>query len=125
VSMVQVDWIMKVNERDFSKELGRRIARLRKQQGLTQQQLADAVGIRQYAVARFENGLCRVPVTLLPDIARVFGVSVDDLLGTATGKARPGPAPKLQKQMEQISSLPKEQQRSIMQVLDMALKSKA
>jgi transcriptional regulator with XRE-family HTH domain len=125
VSLVQMDWVMKINERDFSKELGQRLARLRKEQGLTQQQLADAVGIRQYAVARFEVGLCRVPVALLPEFGRVLGVTVDDLLGTPEAKAKPGPAPKLQKQMEQISSLPKEQQRSIMQVLDMALKTKA
>lgn len=119
------DWLMKINERDFTHELGQRLARFRKEQGLTQQQLADAIGMRQYAIARFEVGLCRVPVALLPELARALGITVDQLLGTPPAKARPGPAPKLQKQMEKISALPKEQQRSILQVLDMALQSAA
>jgi transcriptional regulator with XRE-family HTH domain len=116
---------MRANERDFSKDLGQRMAQFRKERGLTQQQLADTVGIRQYAVARFEVGFCRVPVALLPELARALDVTVDDLLGMPPAKAKPGPAPSLQKRLERICSLPREQQKSILQVLDMALKSAA
>lgn len=123
MATIETEWIMKINERNFSKEVGHRIARFRKEQGFTQQQLADAVGVKQYAIARFEGGLCRVPVGLLSELARILGVTVDDILGASPAKLKPGPASKLQKQIEKISSLPKEQQKSILQVLDMALKT--
>jgi len=116
--------VVTIDEEAFCKELGRRIARFRKERGLTQQQFADILGLKQYAVANYETGRYRVPVALLPELAHVLGVTVEDLLGLQPPKKKPGPASKLQKQMKQISSLPKEQQKSIIQVLDMALKSK-
>lgn len=123
MTTIDTDWDMKINERKFSREVGQRIARFRKEQGLTQQQLADAIGVRQYAIARFEVGFCRVPVGLLSELARILGVTADDLLGTPPAKLKPGPAPKLQKQIEKISSLPREQQKTVLQVLEMALNS--
>lgn len=116
---------MPVNEEQFSKELGSRIASFRKARGLTQQQLADSLGLKQYAIANYETGRYKVPVTMIPELASLLGVEVNALLGMEPQRKKPGPASKLQKQMEKISGLPKEQQRSIMQVLDMALKSQA
>jgi len=117
--------IMSVNEEQFSKELGKRIARFRKERGLTQQQLADSMGLKQYAIASYETGRYRMPVTLLPAVAKALDIEVSALFEARAEKKKPGPAPKLQQQMERISSLPREQQRSIIQVLDMALKSQA
>ncbi len=119
----QVEVIMTVNEEVFSKELGQRIARFRKEQGLTQQHLAEALRLKQYAVANYETGRYRVPVALLPEIARVLSVSVDDLLGTPLPKSKPGPAPRIQRQLENIQALPKEKQKFVLQALDMAMKT--
>jgi transcriptional regulator with XRE-family HTH domain len=109
-------------EEVFSKDLGQRIARFRKEQGLTQQQLADALGLKQYAVANYETGRCRVPVVLLSDLSRFLNVGLDALLGSPTPKAKPGPAPLVQKQLEKIQGLPKDKQKFVLQALDMALK---
>ena len=117
--------IMSTDEDEFSKELGQRIAHCREERELTQQQLAEALSLKQYAIASYETGRYRIPVTLLPSVAEVLNVEVAALFGAEPERKKPGPAPKLQRQMEQISSLPREQQRSIMQVLDMALKSEA
>jgi transcriptional regulator with XRE-family HTH domain len=113
---------MTSNERQFFKALGARIAALRKERGLSQQALADELGVAQQTLAHYEVGRARPPVSLLPEFSRIFAVSVDALLGNEskrTGKR--GPAPKLQQHMERISQLPKTKQRFVMEMLDTVL----
>lgn len=59
---------------------------LRKQRNLTQEQLAEALGISCQAVSKWETGLSYPDITLLPIIADYFGVSIDYLLGHDTGR---------------------------------------
>ena len=72
------------------------------------------------------NAVLVQPVWRLVHLAEALGIEPHDLLrGENEKPPKRGPPPKLQRQMERISGLPKEQQRSIMQVLDMALKAGA
>jgi Zn-dependent peptidase ImmA (M78 family)/transcriptional regulator with XRE-family HTH domain len=65
----------------FSQEdLGRRIARARERAGLTQAQLAEAVGLSQSAISRIESGERSVDSLELAAIAQRLGVSILDLL---------------------------------------------
>ena len=111
------------DERDFFVAFGERLAQLRKAQGLTQVQLAQALGVSQQAVTAYESGHRRVPISLLPLLARTLGVTVEALIGgqTARSTAKRGPAPKLQQQLERITQLPKAQQRFVMQMIDTVL----
>ena len=60
--------------------LGQRIQELRKQRGMSQEALGDALGVSRQAVSKWENG--GVPDTyLLPTISKVLGVSIDALFG--------------------------------------------
>lgn len=61
--------------------LGRRIARLRLEHGMTQERLASELGVTAQAVSKWENDLSAPDISLLPGLARTFGVSVDQLLG--------------------------------------------
>lgn len=106
------------NEAQFFKALGTRIAELRKEQGLSQQALADELGIAQQTFAHYEVGRARMPVSLLPQLARIFGVGVDELLGLRNGTGKRGPAPKFQKQLERIGQLPRAKQRVVIEMLD-------
>jgi transcriptional regulator with XRE-family HTH domain len=120
----QPRWIEQktTDNKTFFIELGRRIAQLRKEQGLTQQQLAEELGIAQQTLAHYEGARLRVPASMLPQFARLFGVAVDTLFGPTLGtKAKPGPAPKLQQHIERINQLPKAKQRFVMEMLDTAL----
>jgi len=111
------------SERAFYVALGRRIAALRKAQGLTQVQLAEAMGVAQQTVAHYEAGRLRLLAGALPNLADQLGVSVEELIGTPAKRSpgKRGPAPKLQQQLERVQSLPKAQQRAIAQVLDSVL----
>ena len=61
--------------------LGKRIAMLRKEKGLTQEQLAEKVGVSAQAVSKWENDVSCPDITLLPLLADILGVTVDELLG--------------------------------------------
>ena len=61
-------------------KIGEKIAKYRKLNGYTQEQLGELVGVSGQAVSKWENG--GVPDTeLLPKIADFFSVSVDCLFG--------------------------------------------
>lgn len=61
--------------------LGDRIKYHRKRLGMTQEQLAERMGVSAQAVSKWENNLSCPDISVLPDLAEVFGVSVDELLG--------------------------------------------
>jgi len=109
---------MTSNEEQFFKALGERVAQLRREQNLSQQALADQLGIAQQTFAHYEVGRARMPVSLLPELARIFGVAVDELLGLRNGTGKRGPAPKFQKQLERIAQLPRAKQRVVIEMLD-------
>ena len=64
-------------------QLGARIARLRRERGLTQEMLADKMGVSPQAVSKWERGLAFPNPVWLDDLADVLGTDIDSLL---TGK---------------------------------------
>lgn len=66
--------------------LGRRIADLRRQRDLTQEEVAQAMNVSSQAVSKWENDLSCPDVLALPQLAKLLGVTVDELLG---GDRRP------------------------------------
>ena len=64
--------------------LGKRIAENRKKLGLTQDQLAEKLGITAQAVSKWENDQSCPDITVLPRLADIFGISTDALLGRGT-----------------------------------------
>ncbi len=101
---------------------GARIAALRKDQGMTQVQLAEILGLTQQMVASYEVGRRRVPASLLPQIAETLAVSFEELIGKKDVQpAKRGPASKLQQQIERIQRLPRAKQRFVIEMLDTVL----
>ena len=60
--------------------LGKRIAGLRKEKGLKQEELAELLGISGQAVSKWENDQTCPDIALLPQLAKILGISVDELL---------------------------------------------
>lgn len=115
--------LVAVTDRPFYEQLGQRIATLRKARGLTQVQLAERMGVAQQTLAHYEAGRLRLLAGALPKLAGELGVSVEDLLGETKTKSRGkrGPVPKIQQQLEQVSSLPKAKQRFVSEMIDNVL----
>ena len=67
-------------------EFAQRITTLRKARAMTQEQLAQELGITAQAVSKWETGQSYPDITLLPKLAEVCGVRVDELLGCALEK---------------------------------------
>ena len=61
------------------KQLGEIIRDLRKKEQVTQEKLAEYLGVSFQSISRWENGLAYPDVTLIPAIARYFNVSTDIL----------------------------------------------
>ncbi len=61
--------------------LGKRIMQHRKELGLTQDQLAEQLGVTAQAVSKWENDLSCPDIAMLPKLASLFGISIDTLLG--------------------------------------------
>ncbi len=118
-------WVRQMTPKDkrFYQGLGQRLATFRKAQGLTQQQLAEMMDISQQTMAHYEVGRLRVAVAMLPELAKVLGIAVEELIGTPStaSKNKRGPAPRLQQQIELIQQLPRTKQRFVMEMLDTVL----
>ncbi len=71
-----------------SETLGRRIARLRLAKTATQERLAKELNVSPQAVSKWENDINYPDISLLPDLARFLGVSVDELLSGASASSQ-------------------------------------
>ena len=60
-------------------ELGKKIRQLRFKAGLTQEQLAERLGIGPQSVSKWENAAAMPDISTLPLLAEIFGVTIDDL----------------------------------------------
>ena len=106
------------DERAFFVQLGTRIAQLRKSANITQVQLAEFLEVSQQTVNAYEMGHRRMAISALPRLARLLGVSIEELIGEPPKPGKRGPAPKLQQQIDRLSTLPPAKQRLVMEMLE-------
>ncbi len=62
-------------------DIGLKIKKLRKEHGITQEQLAEYLNISPQAISKWENGTAMPDITLIPSLVTVFEISADVLLG--------------------------------------------
>ena len=70
----------------MSKSINENILEFRKAKGFTQAELGELLGVTNQTVSKWETGLSMPDIMLLPEIAKVLGVSLDDLYGIETLK---------------------------------------
>lgn len=85
--------------------IGKRIALLRKEKGLKQEELAEMLGVSGQAVSKWENDQTCPDISLLPQLASILGVTVDELL---SGKRETAPS---------VQILPEDQRKDIKEVM--------
>jgi transcriptional regulator with XRE-family HTH domain len=113
-----LDEQMTKNDKTFFKQLGKCVADYRKEMRLTQTELAETLGISQQLIAAYEAGTRKIPSSMLPTLARLFAISLEQLTGMAERPTKRGPASTPQRQIEQVSLMPRGKQKFISEMLD-------
>jgi transcriptional regulator with XRE-family HTH domain len=91
------------------------LAALREQKGMTQQQLADRVGVHVVQLRRYEAGTSRPTLDVIRNMAVALGISADALLFAPDER---GPDDALKLQFEAVSRFDPEPKKVVQQVLD-------
>lgn len=65
----------------YSTNLGENIIKLRHKKGITQEELANFIGVTKSSVSKWENNQSLPDILLLPQLASLFDVTIDDLIG--------------------------------------------
>ncbi|MFZ0772374.1 MAG: helix-turn-helix transcriptional regulator [Candidatus Sulfotelmatobacter sp.] len=103
--------------------LGQRLARIRKQCGYTQVELAKKIGIIQSLISDYETDRLRLTAEMAVRFALALGVSTDELLHPKTAKKKSKkPSLKVMRRMEEIEKLPPRQQTLVLSALDSILR---
>jgi transcriptional regulator with XRE-family HTH domain len=110
---------MSKRRKESAMNFGARLAELRKAAGYTQIEFAQEVGISQRMVAYYENPEAHPPAHLLSDMARVLGITTDEILGAAPARrVKKVGNSRLERRLQQIEKLPPQEKRQVLQVID-------
>lgn len=71
-------------QRSFAKQVGAALAKHRKAQNMTQEQLAAKLGLEGETISRFERGATLPPLHRLIDLAEIFDVSLDEFVSACS-----------------------------------------
>jgi len=118
--------IPKAESRAYFRALGKHISQLRNEIGMTQAELARALGVSQQTVFAYELGDRRVNVLMLVKLARIFNTSVEELSGLKMPirrKRRLSPAGV--RHAECYQNLSKSEQRFVKRIIDTLLEQVA
>lgn len=92
-----------------------RLITLRKERDLTQQEMADKVGLHVNQIRRYESGSAQPSLEALKKIAIALSISIDSLV---FGEDERGPDDELKLQFEAICQLPSQEKSIIKELLD-------
>lgn len=107
-----------------TKEIGIRIASIRKGKGLTQAALAARVGISRLLMSDYERGKVRLYADVLAKISSALGVSSDELLKSKLDTFEEYlPSLKIAKRLKALERLPELKQKAILKTLDDLIKA--
>ena len=76
----------------MNETIGSRICQYRKEKGMTQEELANHMGVSSQAVSKWENDISCPDISLLPRLSRVLGVTTDNILSGKSEEVKLVPA---------------------------------
>lgn len=86
----------------MNETIGNRIAKYRKQKGLTQEALANLMGVSSQAVSKWETDASCPDISALPQLCKVLGITTDELLTGNTDEVKLVP-PAERKSLEELT----------------------
>jgi transcriptional regulator with XRE-family HTH domain len=98
---------------------GKRLKKFRTATGLTQNQLAQEIGVTRRAIDYYEREGHDPPASILPNLAKALNVSIEELLGVKPLKNEiPKLGVRLQRRLRQIEKMSPKVKKQIVQLLD-------
>ena len=118
---------IKAESRAYFRALGAHISVLRKEHGMTQAELARALGVSQQTVFAYELGDRRVSVLIVAKLAKVFDTPVEDLMGMRKAQvaAKHRLSPAGMRHAERFQQLKKTDQRFVKKIIDVLMEKRA
>lgn len=106
-------------------DFGKKLAQFRKVKGVTQQELADKIGVSRRVIAYYEGETNFPPTHLLIPIAKALRVSVDELLGLKKQDVSDSNHAALWRKLKKAEELPKKDRKAVVNYIELLLKSKS
>ncbi|MDA3850723.1 MAG: helix-turn-helix transcriptional regulator [Spirochaetaceae bacterium] len=106
-----------LEEQDIYTQLGQQISNARKRLKITQDQLAEKVGLSQPTLASYEIGRRKIPIPILLKITDSLGVELEEFFPFME-KKKPGPTSKVDTELAKVKVLPAKQQKIILDLIE-------
>jgi transcriptional regulator with XRE-family HTH domain len=100
---------------------GQRLARLRKERGFTQKELAERTGLIQALISDYERDKLRLNADMILRFSTALEVSTDEMLQPSARKPARKPSRRVLRRLEQIEKLPPTQQTALLRTIDAVL----
>lgn len=103
-----------------NKKIGERLRTIRRERGMTQSELAEAIGTHFTSISQIERGLRGLTIQQLVKLARALGVSPNEVLldGHKAKEKISRKSSRLRRRLQRIEELPLSEQRAILKILD-------
>ena len=110
---------VKYTQRETDKKLGDNIARVRKDFGITQDNLAKQLGVSRRALCSYECGKCSIPIFLLPKLSEILKTPLVKLMDVKTPilDERTREA-RILRELEKIKQLSRVEQKAVFTMID-------
>jgi transcriptional regulator with XRE-family HTH domain len=107
------------SEKKDVETVGQRLARIRRERGITQAELAERLGLAQPNVSDYERGILRLNADLILRLTEILKVSADELLGIKESAVSSGARNRrLARRIEEIDRLPRRDQEALLRTID-------
>jgi transcriptional regulator with XRE-family HTH domain len=124
VNSICYNFFMENNNKLNNETFGKRLSRFRKERGLSQNALAEKIGISQSTFTDYERDILRLHDKLIVKLSKILKISSDELLGIKNnGYKEPLPNLRLMRRLIEIERLPLTQQKALLKNIDMFLKA--
>jgi len=110
--------------REAVETIAQRLARIRRERGMTQVELAERLGVAQPVVSDYERGELRLHGQLIVKLSQILGVSSEELLGLKKAPANGAiKNRRLLRRLQEIDRLPRRDQQALLRTIDRFLES--
>jgi len=116
----RIEYKRGIATREGTETIAERVARMRREKGITQVEMADLLGVSQSVFSDYERGALRLHGELIARVAEILSVSADEILGLEAKAQKKGAVAnrRLLRRIQQIDNLPKRDQEALLRTID-------